>query len=118
MTTNAYAEHIAVSKSRGIEIDWKDAHHSSYGVEYLRDWCPCANCTGSHGTEPRRKSTDEAANPLRMYKPSVKMVSIEPVGQYAMKIVWNDGHQSGIYSYDHLRSICPCAECRAARNAA
>src|ERR1700683_5502542 len=45
-------EHIAISKSKGIEIDWKDGHHSSYGVEYLRDWCPCATCAGSHGTTP------------------------------------------------------------------
>ena len=49
-------EHIAVSKSRGIDIDWKDGHHSFYPVEYLRDWCPCATCTGSHGTEPRKKT--------------------------------------------------------------
>ena len=40
-------EHIAVSKSKGIEIDWKDGHHSSYGASYLRDWCPCATCTGA-----------------------------------------------------------------------
>ena len=31
-------EHIAVSKSKGIEIDWKDGHHSSYDLEYLRNW--------------------------------------------------------------------------------
>src|SRR5437762_2652034 len=51
-------EHIAVSKSRGIDIDWKDGHHSSFPLEYLRDWCPCATCTGSHGTEPRKKTTE------------------------------------------------------------
>src|ERR1700709_2635208 len=53
-------EHIAITKSKGIEIDWKDGHHSSYGTDYLRDWCPCASCTGAHGTEPRPKSS---ANP-------------------------------------------------------
>jgi DUF971 family protein len=113
-------EHIAISKSKGIEIDWKDGHHSSYGTEYLRDWCPCASCTGAHGTEPRPKTAAtggaEAAapsNPFQMYKPRLKMLSIEPVGAYAMRIAWNDGHNTGIYSYDHFRRICPCAECRA-----
>ena len=122
--TNAVStdpEHIAVSKSKGIDIDWKDGHHSSYGVEYLRDWCPCATCTGAHGTEPRPKTTegsmagDAKANPFQMYKAKTKMLGVEPVGSYAMRIQWNDGHNSGIYSFDHLRRICPCDECRAAR---
>ena len=113
-------EHIAVAKSKGIEIDWKDGHHSSYGVDYLRDWCPCATCTGAHGTEPRRKTAPAAAatgGPFQMYKPRERMVSIETVGNYALRIVWVDGHGSGIYSFDHLRTICPCPECTAGRRA-
>ena len=35
-------EHIAISKSKGIKIDWKDGHRSEYTVAYLRDECPCA----------------------------------------------------------------------------
>jgi len=108
-------EHIAISKSKGIEIDWKDGHHSSYDVVYLRDWCPCATCAGSHGTEPRPKSADQPKTLFPMYKAKDRMQSIEPVGGYALRIVWNDGHNTGIYSYDHLRSICPCEECRASR---
>ena len=114
MTTQSTdPEHIAISKSKGIEIDWKDGHHSSYDVTYLRDWCPCATCAGTHGTEPRPKSTDKPASPFPMYKEKDRMTSIEPVGSYALRIVWNDGHNTGIYSYDHLRHICPCPECRA-----
>jgi DUF971 family protein len=107
-------EHIAISKSKGIEIDWKDGHHSSYGNDYLRDWCPCASCTGSHGTEPRAKISEApaAANPFQIYKAKIKMNGIEPVGSYALRIEWNDGHKTGIYSFDHLRDICPCGECR------
>jgi DUF971 family protein len=107
-------EHIAVSKSKGIEIDWKDGHHSSFGVGYLRDWCPCATCTGAHGTEPRKKNSGSVAQagPFQMYKAKDRMLGIEPVGSYALRITWNDGHASGIYSFDHLRSICPCAECQ------
>jgi DUF971 family protein len=48
-----------------------------------------------------------------MYKPTLKMLHVEPVGQYAIRIDWSDGHNTGIYSFDHLRKICPCESCRA-----
>jgi len=111
-------EHIAISKSRGIEIDWKDGHHSSYGIEYLRDWCPCATCAGTHGTQPRPKTTASPAgpaSPFPMFKARERMLSIEPVGNYALRIKWSDGHDTGIYSYSHLRQICPCPACETSR---
>jgi DUF971 family protein len=104
-------EHIAISKSGGIKIDWKDGHHSEYGLTYLRDKCPCATCTGAHGTPPRQPEA-ESAGPFPMFKPKLKMLSVEPVGNYAIRIRWSDGHSTGIYTYDHFRSICPCGECK------
>ena len=80
MTTVSDPEHIAISKSKGIKIDWKDRHSSEYGIGYLRDKCPCATCTGAHGTPPRQP---EAASPFLMYKLALKMLSVEPVGNYA-----------------------------------
>ncbi len=109
-------EHIAISKSKGIKIDWKDGHHSEYGLTYLRDKCPCATCTGAHGTPPRQPEA-EAPTAFPMFKPALKMLGVEPVGNYAIRINWSDGHNSGIYSYEHFRSICPCAECRAVEQA-
>jgi len=103
-------EHIAISKSKGIKIDWKDGHHSDYGLPYLRDKCPCATCTGAHGTPPRQPET---STPFQMFKPVLKMLGVEPVGNYAIRINWSDGHNSGIYTYDHFRKICPCPECAA-----
>jgi DUF971 family protein len=103
------AEHIAVSKSKGIQIDWKDGHHSSYPLDYLRASCPCATCTGAHGTKP---AAPAPVNPFQMYKPSLKIAAVKPVGTYAIQIEWNDGHDDGIYSYEHLREICPCTECK------
>ncbi len=111
-------EHIAISKSKGIKIDWKDGHRSEYALAYLRDECPCASCTGGHGTEPQKSNySATAASPFQMYTPTLRMNSVEEVGHYAIRILWNDGHNTGIYSYDHLRKICPCAACRAARSA-
>jgi DUF971 family protein len=114
--TAAEPEHIAISKSRGIEIDWADQHHSSYPAAFLRDECPCATCTGAHGTPPQKTNHASAqANPFQMFKPAPKMLNVEPMGNYAIKIHWNDGHSSGIYSWDYLRRICPCTECTAVR---
>jgi DUF971 family protein len=112
---NADPEHIAISKSTGIKIDWKDGHHSDYTLAYLRDECPCATCTGAHGTEPQRSNYSKPEL-FPMFKPALKMNSVEPVGSYAIRIFWNDSHSSGIYSFDHLREICPCAECNADRS--
>ena len=104
-------EHIAISKSTGSKIDWRDGHASDYSLAYLRDECPCASCTGAHGTEPQRTSYSKPEL-FPMFKPTPKMESVEPVGSYALRIYWSDGHSSGIYSFDHLRRICPCPECR------
>jgi DUF971 family protein len=106
-------EHISISKSKGIQIDWRDGHHSAYGLTYLRDRCPCASCTGAHGTPPRQPETAQPATPFPMYKPALKMLNAEAVGNYAVRVHWSDGHSSGIYSYEYFRRICPCAECKA-----
>ena len=101
--------HIAISKSKGINIDWKDGHRSKYDLRSLRDNCPCATCTETHASG---ETGTASHSPFQIYKPALKMLAVEPVGSYAMQIMWNDGHGSGIYSFDHLRRICPCPECR------
>ena len=99
---------VSVSKSKGVKITWTDGHLSEYGLRYLRDHCPCATCTNAHGTEP---AAPVAASPFQMYQQALSISTIEPAGTYALAIQWSDGHRSGIYSYDHLRAICPCADC-------
>ncbi len=101
-------EHIALSKSSGIMIEWRAGPHRVYSLQYLRDHCPCATCAETHG--PAHSPGQD--NPFQLYKPKLKMDKVEPVGQYAIRIHWNDGHNSGIYSYDYLREICPCAACQ------
>ncbi|MGQ9634915.1 MAG: gamma-butyrobetaine hydroxylase-like domain-containing protein [Bryobacteraceae bacterium] len=103
--------HIAVSRSRGIRIDWNDGHLSEYSLAWLRDHCPCASCTGAHEGGQRQSKP----SPFPIYKPALKLEDVQPVGAYAIQLRWNDGHSTGIYSFDYLREICPCAECRALR---
>ncbi len=93
-----------------LVIEWSDGHTSAYPYRYLRDRCPCATCTES-GPPPAT-----APNPLPILgvKP-LRPERAEQVGRYAVQITWSDGHSSGIYSFDFLRSLCPCPECAAKR---
>jgi DUF971 family protein len=100
---------VDISKSAGITVEWKDGHHSEYQLQYLRDRCPCANC-GSRGHGQQAQPTIPGALP--MFKPRPKIQDVEPIGHYALRLYWSDGHSTGIYSYDYLRSICPCEECK------
>lgn len=101
MNQTADPEHIAISKSKGIKIDWKDGAKSDFSLTFLRERCPCASCTGAHGTPPERPQ----ASLLQMYKPNLKILEIEPVGNYAIRIQWNDGHNTGIYTFHYLREL-------------
>ena len=103
-------------ESEGAEATERAAR-SSLAASITPFECPCAVCTGAHGTEPQKTSFSQPqpSNPFQMYKPGPKMEHVEPIGNYAIQIHWNDGHSSGIYSYDHLRAICPCAKCEASR---
>ncbi len=93
---------IKVSRSRGLTIEWRDGLRSEYGLQYLRDRCPCATCTGGHGG-----GTPEKENPLKLYRAALKIEGVQPVGNYALQIRWNDGHDTGIYTWEYLRSISP-----------
>jgi DUF971 family protein len=103
---------IHVSTGAGVDITWADGHSSHYDFSFLRDECPCATCND----ERTRKGSFSAANPaspavLPMFKPKVTARTATSVGNYAISIAFNDGHSTGIYSYDHLRQIFPCPDC-------
>lgn len=100
---------VAVSKSRGLVIDWGDGHRSEYGLRHLRDRCPCATCTGADGPAAKPSS------PFPMFQPALRLLGAEPVGSYALRLLWSDGHSTGIYTWEHLRRICPCSECSGRR---
>ena len=105
---------IHVSNGAGVDITWADGHTSHFDFTYLRDHCPCATCND----ERAKKESLAEASPafvsspaLPMFKPKPRAQSAQAVGQYAIQISFSDGHSTGIYSYDLLRTICPCTEC-------
>jgi len=99
---------VHVSTGEGVEVAWADGHASRYTFPYLRDHCPCAMCNDE------REKKEKAGNkpePFPMFKPTVTAKSASPVGNYAIQIEFSDGHATGIYSFDHLRQVCPCEAC-------
>jgi DUF971 family protein len=110
---------VHVTSGAGVDIVWSDGHASHYDFVYLRDLCPCALCNdernkkeavtsamGAPGAAPAFSSAV-----LPMFKPKPRAQSAATVGSYAIQITFSDGHSTGIYSFDYLRTICPCADC-------
>lgn len=79
-------------KSRLMEVSFSDGAHFSLSFEYLRVYSPSAEVRG-HGP---------GQEVLQVGKREVDIVSLDPVGSYAVRPVFSDGHDSGIYSWDHL----------------
>jgi DUF971 family protein len=103
---------IHVKTGAGVDVTWADGHSSHYEFTYLREQCPCATCND----ERAKKESMPAANPLSspllpMYKPKPRAQGATQVGNYAVQISFTDGHSTGIFSYDYLRTLCPCEEC-------
>lgn len=92
------------SELRELQITWADGHHSRYPMEGLRKACPCVFCQGGH--ENMGKPVDPAIF-LESFGHDTSIARIIQVGNYALQIVWNDGHQTGIYRFERLRSMCP-----------
>ena len=103
---------IHVSSGAGVDIVWSDGHPSHYDFAYLREECPCASCNDERNKKAILAGAAPPPSPLLpMYKPKPRAQAAVPVGNYAIQISFTDGHGAGIFSYDHLRTICPCAEC-------
>jgi DUF971 family protein len=100
---------VHVSTGEGVEITWSDRHSSRYDFPYLRDHCPCALCNDER--EKKAKGTASSSPLLPMYKPRVTAKSANAVGNYALQIQFSDSHATGIFSFEHLREICPCEDC-------
>lgn len=93
-----------------LRIRWKDGHESLYPVRALRLACRCARCIEEWTGRPLLRDADVPAD--------VRPTTLAPVGRYGIQIAWSDGHDTGIYTFELLRALCPCCAERAAPRAA
>ena len=97
--------HLELDRTKGLHVRWADGSTSFYPVTHLRRWSPSA--------EARELRTKLDSDPLAVLPASevsseaLRAQSLERVGNYAVRIVFSDGHRTGLYSWDWLRTIDP-----------
>lgn len=86
-----------------LEIEWADGHRSIYPLYGLRKNCPCVMCRGGHSKMGTYEMELFFVDPPQQ----MEVRSVETVGNHALKIEWGDGHSTGMYRWELLRSMCP-----------
>jgi DUF971 family protein len=81
--------------SRILELSFDDGSNFKLPAEYLRVYSPSAEVTG-HGP---------GQEVLQIGKQDVNISAIEPIGHYAIKLAFDDNHDTGIYSWDYLYEL-------------
>ena len=82
-------------QSRSLEVAWPDGRRDALPLEYLRVFSPSAEVRGHGGGEPQ----------LVGGKRTVNVTAVEPVGRYAVRLRFDDGHDTGLYSWPALREL-------------
>ena len=93
--TPTTTEIVLHAKSRVLEISFSDGHRFELPYEFLRVYSPSAEVRG-HGP---------GQEVLQTGKKEVDILSLEPVGSYAVQPHFSDGHATGIYSWDYLYEL-------------
>ena len=83
-------------RSRELELEYPGGERYSLPCEYLRVYSPSAEVRG-HGS---------GQETLQTGKLNVGISAIKPVGRYALQLVFDDGHDTGLYSWDYLYELC------------
>ena len=106
MTTTPRPTAITLNKSEGfLEIQWPENRICRYPLSELREACPCVECRGGHSRMGREFDPDSLLElkPARVYT----IQKVELVGNYGLQPTWDDGHHTGIYTWEYLLRLCP-----------
>ena len=95
--------HLDLDRSKGLTVQWSEGAESFYPIEYLRRMSPSADA--------RTLREEMARNPLAVVPAGssepLTALGAELVGNYALRIRFSDGHDTGLFSWDYLREIDP-----------
>lgn len=101
---SAQPKDLVKVKDEALRVVWADGHVSVYPFRLLRLECRCAFC--------RNELTGERTLDPITVPEDVKGLHAGLVGNYGLQVSYSDGHSTGIYTFDSLRELCPCGECR------
>lgn len=93
-------------KNGNLVLGYSDSQVKTLSLEYMREECPCAGCKGETILFTTYKGNKPEIKTPEMYK----ITGIEPVGGYAIKITWKDGHDTGLYSWDYIQTLIDSQE--------
>jgi DUF971 family protein len=82
-------------KARVLEVAWADGTTYALPFEYLRVYSPSAEVRGHGGGEGK----------LELAKENVRITQVEPVGVYAVRLHFDDGHNTGLFTWAYLREL-------------
>jgi DUF971 family protein len=91
-------KNIKIAREDVLYIKWDDDSDSLISFQKLRECCPCATCFAE------KESYGKKYFPL-LLKDQLQIDRIELVGNYAVSIIWKDGHKTGIYEYSYLKNL-------------
>lgn len=86
---------VAKDQGRRLEVAYDDGVTVTLSAERLRVESPSAEVQGHSSAEKR----------IVTGKENVRIVDLEPIGNYAVKIAFDDGHATGLYTWDYLRKL-------------
>lgn len=95
---------LDLKKDRGLTVEWADGSTSYYSIAYLRKMSPSADMRELREQMKRNPLT---VLPARGGSGELTATHAELVGNYAIKIRFSDGHDTGIFSWEYLREIDP-----------
>ncbi|MBI1311735.1 DUF971 domain-containing protein [bacterium] len=88
----------SIREEQVLEIAWPDGTEARIPFRYLRGRCPCASCVNEF---TGKRMVDVLDIPE-----GILIDAAELTGNYALKIKWNDRHDTGLYTWEHLRELC------------
>lgn len=95
--------HLDLKRDTALTVRWSDGRESVYPIAYLRRMSPSADA--------QQTREELASNPLAVLSATgggpLRAERIEPVGRYAVRVVFSDGHHTGLYTWAYLREIDP-----------
>ena len=91
-----------VPAEQALLIAWQDGFERRLPLVGLRAECMCARCVD--------EITGERIVDVEGIDPAIAIREMKLVGNYALKIGWSDGHDTGLYTWQHLRGLCEAAE--------